>query len=271
MGWSGGFGEGYCNPHSIGGNSGSGAVGAAVTAAATANTKGAWTQLIAATPADCVFAIISIQQIYGNRFAIDIGIGPAGSEIVLVPNIVCDVDNTSSGCGCWMITIPLQIPAGIRIAARCQSSAASAVTHVSITTFDGHDGSCIAGVDAIGFNSASTYGTAVTPSGTAGTKGPWNQLIAATTNDYLGFFACFDWNGSTGQYGGIDIDIGIGPSGSEVIIVPDICTGSPGTYNQFFPIFPILQTEIPAGTRIAARSSATNPPMSFGMTLYGVF
>lgn len=252
----------------------SGQLGTAVATSASTNTKGSWTQLIAATASDCVLALITLTQINAVNIAVDIGIGASGSEVVVIPNIVCAVNNSNFGNGSWSVLVPLNIPAGTRVAARSASNAASQTSHVSMVLLDGSfdQAEGISGFDAIGFVSGSTVGTAVAP--TSGSKGAWVQLISATAKDYAGFFICADWNGATGNSGSVDFDIGIGASGSEKVIVPDICIGTPSTssyINMTYPIIPYLPIEIPVGMRIAARAAATVASYPFNLTLYGAY
>ena len=102
--------------------------GAVIDAGATANTKGAWVELISAVPSNIRALTFSIDQ--ANDVArtactwlFDLGIGAAGSEQVIVPNIQLATDATSS-----MVTpntfgpIPVGIPSGVRLAARAQCS-----------------------------------------------------------------------------------------------------------------------------------------------------
>jgi hypothetical protein len=62
------------------------------TPGATANTKGSWTQLIAATTVDAIHVRLDmyLQTAFAasESIAVDIGIGASGSEQVLIPNLV---------------------------------------------------------------------------------------------------------------------------------------------------------------------------------------
>ena len=99
-----------------------------------------------------------------------------------------------------------------------------------------------------------TQGTSVTP-GTSN-KGNWAQLIASTTSDTYGLVICINSNTASSASRGTITDIGIGSSGSEVVLVPDLISGNAGGYSlgglwYYFPVF------IPKGSRIAARGQGT--------------
>lgn len=106
-------------------------LGTAVDAGGSANTKGAYAQIISSTVADIagIFVIFDNQNngsgsSNASTLLIDIAVGGAGSEVVIVPNIVLSVFLAGSAAifGGFMPYMPVQIPAGSRIAMRCQSS-----------------------------------------------------------------------------------------------------------------------------------------------------
>lgn len=119
--------EGYSGVDSIGFNSGT-TLGTVVTPSATANTLGSYAQLTASTSKDYVgiFAYPDDQKVGSAvKALVDIAIGGAGSEIVIIPqNQVSLGTSTGNYCGAlpWR---PISIPAGTRIAARAQAAAAS--------------------------------------------------------------------------------------------------------------------------------------------------
>jgi hypothetical protein len=96
----------------------------------------------------------------------------------------------------------------------------------------------------------------------------WSTLSAASNYDYAGFWIVLDAQGysSGGSYWGL-VDIAIGPTGSEQIILPNIAIQSNvALASAFYPI------PIPAGQRIAARVAmgAANLNYRAGVTLYGL-
>jgi hypothetical protein len=93
----------------------------------------------------------------------------------------------------------------------------------------------------------STGTVTLTASATAHTKGSWSQIIASTSNvgTLLRFFVS-GVNVSTADSATL-LDIGVGASGSETVIVPNLAIG--GSAGSFYSI----PVEIPSGSRIAAR------------------
>jgi len=97
-------------------------------------------------------------------------------------------------------------------------------------------------------------GTSVTPA--VGSKGSWAQMIASTAQDSYGIIICINSNYTASASRNSVIDIGIGASSSETVLIPDLIGGNAATYalgGQYY-YFPLL---IPAGTRISARSQSS--------------
>lgn len=242
-------------------------------------TKGAWTQLIAATTADIAWVMVQMTGYFSGGFwlAYDIGIGASGSEVAIVSNLVSATygpDNTT-------YMFPLCIKAGTRIAARASSNNASDGANIKMTCFD--DTALSAGfgsgVDTYGFSSGSNQGVLIDPGGTANTKGSYSQITSSLTNDIAGFFLGIDDQSNTGggssAGNGTLFDIAIGASGSEKIIVPNLCLLRilGGTTIHIPDGFPYIPMPIKAGTRVAARAQCAttiSPDRQFGITLYGV-
>ena len=272
----GGFplGIGVCNGTSAGVSAG---LGTTITSNGSANTKGSWTQLVASTSSDTCWVLINTLSktwaAAGYGVAVDIGVGSSGNEIVLIPNVLTASDDATYNIS-TSVGFPVSIPSGTRISARCQDSVGGEVCYVNLIMFDGAlsqmEGA--AGVDAIGFNSAATVGTVVTP-GAASAKGSYSQLSAATARDYIGLFAMFDMqtNSSYPEFA-YDIDLAIGASGSEQIIIPDYCGGNHEGYTIDIDPIPFIPISIPSGTRIAARcANSGGSTIGIGMTVYGVY
>lgn len=100
--------------------------------------------------------------------------------------------------------------------------------------------------------STSTFGTRLTANATPHAKGSYSQIIASTAYDVHGLTLVIA--GSSGAAARTDmmLDLAIGGSGSEVVILPEFLCGwraAPGSGPQdiFLPFF------IPKGTRVAAR------------------
>lgn len=97
--------------------------GLTITAPGSLNTKGAWTQLVGSTAAAFTSLLVAPQAAAGTVMSasgvlIDIGIGGAGSETVLIP----DIHLLGSTSEAYLIFSPLtygvDVPAGSRLSAR---------------------------------------------------------------------------------------------------------------------------------------------------------
>ena len=255
------------------------AIGTVVAPSATAATKGSWVSL-GTLSADAVALRImvgTIGETKGGTGAFDIGIGGSGSQVVLVPNIVCPYNNGNSTNAYVQFLLPLQLPSGVQVWARSACSAASAAG-VYVASFSAFDGEYTAegygGVDALGFTAGTLVGTSFTTTGT-GAKGSYSQVIASTARDYGMLAICVD-QGTAGlsTAAPISVDIAIGASGSEKIIAPDVFVylnsnygGGGATSAGPFPV------EVPAGSRIAVRgaSDSAYAAITLGATIYGVY
>ena len=108
--------------------------GVAIDAGGSANTKGAWTELTASSSAPTRWMMVQIQHSTNGGLAadttylLDIGIGAASSEVVLIPDLPVTIDSSGGGVvfsNPWY-SLPVDIPAGTRISARCQCSVTTA-------------------------------------------------------------------------------------------------------------------------------------------------
>lgn len=238
---------------------------AVVTTSGTANTMGSWTQLVAATPYDT--HSLSVTQRFdltantNQSRLMDIGVGGVGSERVVVPKIVFGYNSA----GLPTFHIPFFIPAGSAISMRTQANNTSG-TAVPISTLLNYS----AGLPAMcrateyGVLTASSGGTALF-NGTlaANTKSSWTQLVASTTYPIRCLMAMSTPPNQT--VGNMNttveglIDIGVGGSGSEVVVISNIQTRTVNGIHRGTPA--TVWVDIPAGSRIAARwqTAVTNP------------
>lgn len=118
--------------------------GTTVTASATINTLGAWTQLVASST-DVTRAMLvrldanSTTNLTASSGYIQIGVGAAASEVQVGHDVWfgCSVDEwvTADGPGAIIPIYGLNIPAGSRISARISSLVASQALGVSVLAF----------------------------------------------------------------------------------------------------------------------------------------
>ena len=222
-------------------------VGTTVTASATADTKGSWVELTSATtfPSEVLYLRLAAQTTCIPTY-VDIGVGAAASETVVLSNM--QAPSTADGS---VMRIPIRIPTGVRVAARCQATVGSSAVWVSGTLES-------ANWDRpVGFGRCTTYGFggsygAVVSGGGAHTKGSWVEVTSSTTNDISHLMVAITSADTTLSNQFFMFDVGVGSAGSEVVRIA----------NQSFhttsgevltPSFFSYDVHIPAGSRIAIR------------------
>ncbi|GAA0969760.1 hypothetical protein GCM10009555_017480 [Acrocarpospora macrocephala] len=254
-------------------------IGVAVTAGGSTNTKGSWVELIAATAHKAVGLIVNAGRGHTATadFLVDIGVGASSSETVIIPNLKCD--NGSNNLGPGQILIPIGIPAGTRIAARCQATSASAVTRLQVILLYGSwlGQPPLGRVTAYGVATADSGGVSVDPGLAANTKGSWSQITASTTNPMRSMLVSIGQQANSGRSVNTDwlLDIAIGAGGSELIVIADlhaeVSTSDDAVEPRYIGPIPC---NIPAGTRLAARSQASNitdpTDKLFDVIIYGL-
>lgn len=232
----------------------------AITTGATANTKGAWSTLISgiATPGAWISLGVDRFSTVGDRAAlVDIGIGGAGSETVVAPNLVM-------GYRFYRNTLfPLHIPAGATVRARASSPLTSDFVRIRTHVFHGEPdgGLSVPGrITAYGVVTASSGGTLVSPSASSNVKGSYTQLTAATTAPINALMVMVQGSSSTLSEIEYLIDIAVGASGSETIIMPDFTARTMSdeyVYTRTSEFLP-MSLSLPAGVRLSARCLAMN-------------
>lgn len=101
--------------------------GTSVDPGGTANTKGAYSQIVAATTRDHTGLMWMLDNqgdatLSNASLLMDIAIGAGGSEQVILPNIILRMNTTGAVTPDCSQVIPVQIPTGTRLAVRAQSS-----------------------------------------------------------------------------------------------------------------------------------------------------
>lgn len=275
--WKGG--AAYSNGTSIGATLAASTGTTLFGSSSTTFTKGVWAQLIASTATDITQLMIVGQGFTsgGTAFAVDIGVGTSGSQQPIINNL--NFSQTSSYGAVY--SFPVNIPAGTALWGRVSANDINDVFVIGVNAFQDMYTSAGSGsaIDTYGFSAATNLGTAVDPGGSANTKGSYTTIIPSVTNDLAGFILAFDMQGiTTGSVGGglsWLIDIAVGASGSEQVIIPNLyqfgLTPAGGVF--LIPFNTYLPIQLPAGTRISARAqctATTSPDRLFGLSLYGV-
>ena len=238
--------------------------GTGVTASATLNTKGAYTQLTASLSQDADGLVLNVLQAGSTNcsYLLDLAIGTAGSEQIIVPDLLASTG--SGGGGVVMggsVYLPIPTRAGQRLAARCQASTASAVLRVLAHTVKYGLGNAaeLGRIVSIGTAAATSRGTSIDPGASAGAKGAWTQLTASSPIPARGVIVMLgNQNNSARTNCTWLVDIGIGAAGSETVLMPDMLFAGSAGADTIGPCYwPLTAVAIPAGTRIAARASCS--------------
>jgi len=230
---------------------------ATATYAGTTNTKGAWVEIVSSCPSGVNEIIVTMQGADGASsthltWLLDVGIGAAGSEVVLIPDIHHHSYDTASGNAVYSRSqFPAAIPAGTRIAIRAQCShayACSADIHLLSADLTG---ARLSRIDAMGVVSSVSAGTQVTCP--ASGEGSWVEISSSAARAYhkLGLSVINNQNA-------LDlvslIDIGIGAAASENAVMTDMQyifrPAISGTHPKGVTWIPITVAQ---GVRIAAR------------------
>lgn len=113
--------------------------------------------------------------------------------------------------------------------------------------------------------STGTAANVTVTNGAANTKGSWTQVVAATTDEWHGFYVQMTTTGVSATNTARLVDIGIGAAGSEVVVVADM---SMGHYSVPHAVFiPLL---IPKGVRVAVRSAGVIASDGKSVAIHGI-
>lgn len=247
-----------------------------LTANTTANTKAtSYTELNASTsfPAEWLLCSVGNAGVAGD-FLIDFAIGAAASE----QDIMTNVPYSSRG-GTLEIKyflVPIHIPAGTRISARCQSNAAGgAQVRCQVILLGGANIPALGGVCVTyGASTGDSGGTSIDPGGAANTKGGWVEVVSSTTREINWLVICIGGAANAVRSSFLwALDIAIGGAGVEQPVIADLQLGSHTTADDMFPGFMYFPCHIPAGSRLSAQAACNGTDATdrlFDIILLGV-
>lgn len=163
--------------------------GTTVTASGTIHTKGNYSELIASTTYDWygfwMYTINTAVSGSATDLLLDIAIGAASSEQVIFPNWMAGWGPTIQA-GARGVFVPIFIPRGTRIAARCQALIASDTVNVLIFGVSGNSGlprPLFSNCDVYGIDTATSSGTSHTP-GNSGAESTDANIGGTTSRPY---------------------------------------------------------------------------------------
>lgn len=235
--------------------------GTQVTPPGSANTKGSWVELVAATAgaADGLILCCQIGDTGIADFLIDIGTGAGGAETVLIPNILFSYGTSDGPPGTAFF--PIQIPAGTRIAARCQSTdiAATSIRLLASLVNGGvaEQLNCTVAT-TYGADTTDSGGTAVDAGATPNTKGAWAQLDASVDFTFNSCVICLGQRNNAAQTAqNILLDIGVGAAAAETVIIPNIYYRAQAA-EEIVNKWLWVPVRVAAGERLAARIQSSS-------------
>ena len=229
---------------------------ATVTAGDPANTKGAWTEMIASAPGDAnlmlLYPWVGANGVDTSTL-VDVGVGAVGAEVVKVPDLAVGGIIVQ-----YPVVVPISVASGDRVALRIQGGIASRPSTWNAhlfsmpTALTSSDGT----VDVLGTDTSTSRGTLVS-SGMG-----WVEVAASTSRAYKNLVVVPSISHATSNpQAGSYLCVGTGASGSEVEsarVYPRYSNTESVASDQTLPN-PILTSVgpgCPAGSRIAVATSS---------------
>jgi len=251
-------------------------LGTNVTSSASADTKGAWVELVSAANNlfdSSVEVCLSFNSSTNSSFLIDIGVGGAASEEVIVSNLWCNTTSVAAHSSDF-VKMPIIIPAGQRVSARCQSDEGSRIipVYIKLISSDFMQPTSASEVISIGDDAATTSGVTVTTT-TAGTFGSWVEIDASLGDNIKGFFVAAHRNTPTSWSNlRVAYQVSVGSAGNEEVIFDSQIMVQLQTEAQSSHFSSVSMISIASGERVAIRavSSVTNTDADFDYVIYGI-
>lgn len=236
-----------------------------------ANTKGAYATISAALPFSAAAIVVSVgSKSATGDYLLDIAIGAAASERIVIPNLSVTGPAYSAG----FYYFPVRLPGGVRLAARCQSTTASATLGVFVTVIGSGflDLPGFNRVEALGASTADSGGTGLTNPTVINTFPAWIQIGGATSFRYQWIVMAIGNQNIGSRTSGqrFLFEAGVGAGGAQRALLPAVPLGTPtgGLVPSSSYGFPC---DIPAGSALWGRySSAALTTLGADMFLYGV-
>lgn len=247
--------------------------------ATTAHTKNAtYTQLIASTAYEAFGIFVGVHATSSasttKSFLVDIAIGGAGSEVVIIPNLLAGNQAASSttSLGGSYYFFPIRIPSGKRIAATCQSDTAADTVYVSVYLVRHPQPGAWYGnrVTAYGANTGTSSGTSMSPGNS--TYATDVQVSASTTNPikYLQVGTDLLTNSTGSTLRGL-IRITVGNTAiAQDLPYSESTTLETTMYTPANFILSHMLFNIPAGVSLEVSAMRNAAAASRGWVLYGV-
>lgn len=225
--------------------------GITVTSGGGSSVKGAWVEAFASISEEAKWIQVNYQSSNADEnFAIDIGVGAAGSEVVVIADNPIFFNNSAM----INLQLPRTIASGSRVSVRCKATIASATMRFMMyLSNDATFGTSTQNTTI----QAGNKGIDIDPGAVDNTKGAYTELIASTPHEFnymVIFLANSDNNTQTGQ--NYLVDIAIGAAASEVDVIANLPFVSNGA--ELITTVAAFFETIASGTRISARCQSSN-------------
>ena len=255
-------------------NQASGGLGDAVPPGGTPNTMGSWVELLSASDnqwgGDVV--VLTVESIgldlTDSSMLMDLSLFDGSTDHIVVDRLAIGYINRPRS-----MILPISIPSGVAIRARCQCATTSRLAHIGLhlvggTGFDGRpmwSGSKIVALSAF------TGSRGVAHLCGINAYSSWADLVPSVGRDYCGFIVAIQGAGDTSlsnrQRFWWQIGIGAAPA-LTVAHLTCVTDGSETIFAQTGKYFPI---PLPSGTQVRVRGAAMSGlNRTLDVSLYGV-
>ena len=225
------------------------------------NTKGTWHDLgVLAIDAGQMAINLHDYSDSFNNMMIDIGIGDPGQESTIFGNLTATKSNVFQT---RILTLPTIAPSGAHVVARAQNDGTAGTPQINI-------GILIYGINFknpspprstvhYGPSVSLSRGVLVDPGASANVKSAWVEITSGTSIDHSSLLITIQGDTDTVKpAGNALIDIGIGTSGNEVVILPNLPSTFASSDDHLPVMFGPFLLSIPSGTRIVARVQSSD-------------
>lgn len=253
--------------------------GTLLTAAATANTKGAYSsgELISSTTYDtymmCLVWDGTGVSNTNTSMLLDIGLGASGSETTIISNLLVGWTADWVGAlGGHHIYLPIFIPAATRVAGRIQAAIGGDAMNLTIFLFQGASQvpwRTYVGMDDYGVDTATSRGTSHTP-GNTGAESTWASVGSTASRNYDALF--FMTQGLAGVDTGmlsLSTHWEIGYSSTTFVEYWERTTAAEITSGPI-PTIP-MPASVPSGTQLQVRATASGTAEARDVAIYGLY
>lgn len=248
--------------------------GTTITASGTINVKGAYATLIASANFDVVGIKLMVVNSTTNaalrNMLIDIAIGSAGNEVVIASNLMMQqaAQWPFSSPGLFL---PLKVPKGARISARCQANFASRTANIVAFLFgkgDGEPWQSFQGAETLGAVAATSKGFEHAL-GSTGAYSTWTNIGATSSRMFKAIMLVAQQGSDITQSQTVCyVDIGVN---SVTLARYLVFIDQSEAVGPVLPEMPLFK-RFPAGTQFMIRgTSPATPDDNYGFGIVGFY